>query len=491
MAGVALVRGVLLVQKTAYYGAPRLPGVDGLPGRGRGGLLTAWAFRRHGPLVTLLSACWHSVCFGCSKGLGLVAGAGIMGKQKMDKQKLVVIGNGMAGMRTVEEVLKLTPEKYDITVIGREPFGNYNRIMLSPVLSGEKSFDDILLHTPDWYIKNRITLLAGHTAVDVDRRRRQITTDKGFTLGYDRLVLATGSVPFIVPVPGHEHPDVISFRDIQDVERMLVESGSYKRIAVIGGGLLGLEAANGLNKRGMHVTVIHDMQHLMNRQLDSEASSLLRGALEKRGMHFLTGLATASIVANADTGKLEKIVFKDGQELATDLVVMAVGIRPNVHLARKIGMQVDKAILVNDTMQTYDPCIYAVGECVQHRGALFGLVAPLYEQARVCANHLAEMGIGRYINRATATTLKVSGVDLFSAGDFTDPEAEVLVFRDPASGVYKKLLVKNDRVIGSVLYGDTNDGAWYFDLIREQRNVALYRESLLFGRVDDGQALAA
>lgn len=414
-----------------------------------------------------------------------------VGASKMSKLKLVVIGNGMAGMRTVEELLQLAPEKYDVTVIGREPFGNYNRIMLSPVLSGEKSFDDILINTPEWYIKNRITLLAGHTAVDVNRRKKLITTDKGFTLGYDRLVLATGSVPFIIPVPGHEHPDVISFRDIGDVERMVneAEAGHKKRVAVIGGGLLGLEAANGLLKRGMDVTVVNDAAHLLNRQLDVEASTLLQDALASRGMKFRVASLTAQIVAGEQG--IEKILFKDGSELETDLVVMAVGIRPNVHLARKIGLQVDKAILVNDTMQTFDPSIYAVGECVQHRGALFGLVAPLFEQAKVCANHLAEMGIGRYINRATATTLKVSGVDLFSAGNFTDPEAEVLVFRDRASGVYKKLLVKNDRVIGSVLYGDTNDGAWYFDLIREQRDVAPYREALLFGKVEHDQLIAA
>jgi nitrite reductase (NADH) large subunit len=429
---------------------------------------------------------WHMLCNAPCKSNK--AGAGAMSSQKL---KLVVVGNGMAGMRTVEELLKLAPEKYDITVIGREPWGNYNRIMLSPVLSGEKSFEDILIHSPAWYVANGIILLAGQSAVEVDRRKRIVTTDQGTVLPYDRLLISTGSVPFIIPVPGHQHPDVISFRDIEDVERMVAESGSKKKVAVIGGGLLGLEAANGLLKRGMEVTVIHDVTHLMNRQLDGEASQLLRSALEARGMRFMTGVVTAEIVADAASGRLQKIVFKDGSVLETDLVVMAVGIRPNVQLARKIGLQVDKAILVNDTMQTYDPSIYAVGECVQHRGALFGLVAPLFEQGRVCANHLAEMGISRYINRATATTLKVSGVELFSAGNFTDPEAEELVFRDQASGVYKKLLVKNDRVIGSVLYGDTNDGAWYFDLIREQRNVALYRESLLFGRVEDEPAPAA
>lgn len=402
----------------------------------------------------------------------------------MKRQKLIVVGNGMAGIRTVEELLALAPDKYEITVVSSESVAAYNRIMLSPVLSGEKSFEDIITHSLEWYAEKGITLLAGRTVTDIERAKRVVHLDDGQVLVYDRLLLATGSVPFIIPVPGHQHPDVVSFRDIQDVHRMVAATAHKKRVAVIGGGLLGLEAANGLLKQGMEVTVIHDVVHLMNRQLDGEASTMLRDALAVRGMQFRLGAATAEIVASADGAHLEKIVFKDGSELPTDMVVMAVGIRPNVGLAKKIGLQVDKAILVNDTMQTFDPCIYAVGECVQHRGALFGLVAPLFDQASVCANHLAEMGIARYVQRATATTLKVSGVNLFSAGDFTDTDAESLVLRDPATGVYKRLLVKNDRIIGSVLYGDTNDGSWYFDLIREQRNVADMRESLLFGRVE-------
>lgn len=403
------------------------------------------------------------------------------------KRKLIVIGNGMAGIRTVEELYALAPEAYDITVISSEKAGAYNRIMLSPVLAGEKKFEDIVTHPESWYAERGITLLAGFTVTDVRRKQREVTLDDGRVLNYDRLLLATGSVPFIVPVPGHQHADVVSFRDIQDVNRMVAATAHKKRAAVIGGGLLGLEAANGLLKQGMDVTVIHDMPHLLNRQLDPEASTFLRETLEVRGMKFKLGALTAQIVHSEDGSHLDKLVFKDGSELVTDMVVMAVGIRPNVNLAKKIGLQVDKAILVNDTLQTFDPCIYAVGECVQHRGALFGLVAPLFEQAKVCANHLAEMGISRFIQKATATTLKVSGVNLYSAGDFTDADAESLILRDPVGGVYKRVLIKNDRVIGSVLYGDTNDGSWYFDLIREQRNVASMRESLLFGRVEHEQ----
>ncbi|HEX4869588.1 MAG TPA: FAD-dependent oxidoreductase [Moraxellaceae bacterium] len=404
------------------------------------------------------------------------------------KRRLIVIGNGMAGIRTVEELLALAPDLYEITVVSSEPVGAYNRIMLSPVLAGEKTFEDIVTHHEGWYVERGVTLLAGRTVADIHRARREVVLEDGAVLPYDRLVLATGSNPFIVPVPGHQHPDVVSFRDIRDVNLMLDATAVKRRVAVIGGGLLGLEAANGLLKQGVEVTVIHDMPHLMNRQLDAEASECLKAELEARGMKFRLGTLTAQIVADEASGRLVKLAFKDGSELPTDLVVMAVGIRPNVGLAKKVGLQVDKAILVNDTMQTFDPCIYAVGECVQHRGALFGLVAPLFEQARVCANHLAEMGISRYVQKATATSLKVSGVNLYSAGDFTDAEAESLILRDPAGGVYKRLLIKNDRVIGSVLYGDTNDGVWYFDLIREQRNVASMRESLLFGRSEHEQA---
>ncbi len=405
------------------------------------------------------------------------------------KSRLIVIGNGMAGIRTVEELLALAPDRYEITVISSEKTGAYNRIMLSPVLAGEKKFEDIVTHHEGWYAERGITLLTGRTVTDVRRRQREVLLDDGSVLVYDRLVLATGSSPFIVPVPGHQHPDVVSFRDIRDVNLMIAATTAKRRVAVIGGGLLGLEAANGLLKQGMDVTVIHDTPCLMNRQLDAEASGFLKAELERRGMNFCLGRITAEIVANPESGALEKLVFKDGSELPTDLVVMAVGIRPNVALAKKIGLQVDKAILVNDTMQTFDPRVFAVGECVQHRGALFGLVAPLFAQAKVCANHLAEMGIARYVQQSTATSLKVSGVSLYSAGDFTDADAESLILRDPSSGVYKRLLVKNDRIIGSVLYGDTNDGSWYFDLIREQRNVADMRESLLFGRQEHEQAV--
>ena len=408
----------------------------------------------------------------------------------MTRMQLVVIGNGMAGMRTVEELLQLAPDKYDITVIGREPHGNYNRIMLSPVLAGEKAFEDIVIHPLSWYAERGITLLASHTVTAVDRVQRRVTTDQGTDVRYDRLLLATGSLPFMVPLPGHDHPDVISFRDIADVRRMLAPTSVPARVAVLGGGLLGLEAANGLVKQGMKVTVVNDAAYLLNRQLDEEASKLLRSALEANGIAFKVSAMSSHISHQSETGKLQALHFKDGSELPCDLLVMAVGVRPNVALARSMGLQVDKAILVNDTLQTFDPRVYAVGECVQHRGALFGLVAPLYDQAKVCANHLAEMGISRYIQKPTATTLKVSGVALFSAGDFNHEAADKLIYRDPARGVYKKLCVADGRLVGAVLYGDTQDGAWYFDLIREGRDVRHLRDDLLFGAGSEHVAAA-
>ena len=399
----------------------------------------------------------------------------------MNKQKLVVVGNGMAGMRTVEELLTLAPDLYDITVIGKEPHGNYNRIMLSPVLAGEKNFDEIVLHSHDWYQQQGIELVSGQVVVDINRKSKQVLTDAGLSFDYDRLLLATGSVPFIIPIANHNHACVLSFRDIRDVNTMLEVTQHKQRVAVIGGGLLGLEAANGLLKRGVDVTVIHDTPCLMNRQLDSEAAHLLQKQLEANGMKFRMGAMTKEIVA-LDDGHLSHIAFKNGEDLPTDLVIMAVGIRPNVALAKQIGLQVDKAILVNDTMQTFDPSIYAVGECVQHRGALFGLVTPLYEQAKVCATHLAEIGIGRYVQKATATTLKVSGVNLFSAGDFSGANAETIVLRDTSSSIYKRLFIKDNKLVGAVLFGDVQDGNWYFDLIKQQQDISDIRADLVFGQ---------
>jgi nitrite reductase (NADH) large subunit len=398
---------------------------------------------------------------------------------KPAKQSLVVIGNGMAGMRTVEEVLKLAPDMYDITVFGAEPHGNYNRIMLSPVLAGEKKIEDIITHTREWYAENGITLHAGDPVVEIDRRRRLVRSQSGREVWYDRLLLATGSIPFMIPVPGHKLKGVIGFRDIEDVDTMLAAADKGGRAVVIGGGLLGLEAANGLMRRGMDVTVVHVMDSLMNQQLDKPAAALLKTTLEQRGFRFLMDAHTSEIVGDTCvTG----VRFKDGNEIPADLVVMAAGVRPNITLAKAAGLHCERAIVVNDTLQTFDPRVYAVGECVQHRNATFGLVAPIWEQAKVAGAHLAQAGHRRYVQTVSPTKLKVTGVDLFSVGDFVGGEgSEDLVLRDPRRGVYKRLVLQGNRVTGAVLYGDVADGPWYFNLIQSGADVSGIRNRLLFG----------
>lgn len=395
------------------------------------------------------------------------------------KPKLVVVGNGMAGMRTVEELLKLDADMYDITVFGAEPRVNYNRIMLSPVLAGEKTLDDIILHSRAWYAENNIVLHAGDPVVAIDRARRIVRARSGLEVSYDRLLLATGSSPFIVPVPGAQLGGVVGFRDLDDVGVMLAAAQRGGSAVVIGGGLLGLEAANGLLRQGMNVTVVHLTGSLMNQQLDPAAALLLKSALERRGLRILLGAQTEAILGE---GKVEAVRFADGLEVPADLVVMAAGVRPNVALAREAGLHVERAIVVDDTLQTYDPRVYAVGECVQHRKATFGLVAPIWDQARVCAAHLAGLGHRRYVQQALAVKLKVTGIDLYSAGDFSGLEgSEDLVLRDRNAGVYKRLVLMGVRVTGAVLYGDVSDGPWYFDLIQRGTDVSGIRDRLLFG----------
>ncbi|HEY8026031.1 MAG TPA: FAD-dependent oxidoreductase [Burkholderiaceae bacterium] len=402
------------------------------------------------------------------------------------KQSLVVVGNGMAGMRTVEELQKLAPDLYDITVFGAEPHGNYNRILLSPVLAGDKSVDDIMLHTRQWYEQNNIVLHAGDPVESIDRRRRIVRSRSGVEVRYDRLLLATGSKPFIIPVPGHQLPGVIAFRDIQDVETMMAAARNHRHAVVIGGGLLGLEAANGLLRQGMDVTIVHVCDSLMERQLDKPAAVLLKKALERKGLRFMLEANTSEIVG---TERVTAVRFKDGSEIPADLVVMAVGVRPNIELAQRARLHCERAIVVDDTLQTYDPRIYAVGECVQHRMATFGLVAPIWDQARVCGAHLAGLGHRRYVQQATATKLKVTGVDLYSAGDFIGAEGtEDLVLRDPRRGIYKRLVLKDNQIVGAVLYGDVKDGPWYFELIQNQTDITSLRHHLLFGQALCAQA---
>lgn len=405
----------------------------------------------------------------------------------MKKMKLVMVGNGMAGVRTLEELLKIAPDLYDVTVFGAEPHPNYNRILLSPVLAGEQTIDEIILNPLSWYEENNVRLHLGKKVVDVDRRRRIVKAADGTEEEYDRLLIATGSNPFILPVPGKELEGVIAYRDIADTNTMIEAAKTYKHAVVIGGGLLGLEAANGLMLRGMNVTVVHIMPWLMERQLDDTAGKLLQQSLENRGLKFMIGAQTQALIGDKN-GRVMAVQFKDGSEIPADLVVMAAGIRPNTELAEKIGLHCNRGIVVSDTMQTVtDPRIYSVGECAAHRGIAYGLVAPLFEQGKVCATHLAEFGIGRYTGSQTSTKLKVTGIDLFSAGNFTGgADCEEIVMSDPYGGVYKKLVIKDDKLVGACLYGDTVDGSWYFKLLREGRTIHDIRDKLMFGESNIG-----
>ena len=418
----------------------------------------------------------------------------------MNKMKLVMVGNGMAGVRTLEELLKLAPDLFDITVFGSEIHPNYNRILLSPVLAGEQTLDEIILNPLTWYQDNGITLHTGCTVTQVDRVKREVHAQNldgtQVVKPYDRLLLATGSNPFMLPIPGKDLKGVLAYRDIADTQAMIDAAKQYKEAVVIGGGLLGLEAANGLMKRGMQVTVVHGAEWLMERQLDKVAGGLLQESLEERGMKFLMRAQTQELKADAD-GRVSAVCFKDGTHVNAQLVVMAVGIRPNTALAESMRLHCDRGIVVSDTLQTVtDPRIYAVGECASHRGIAYGLVAPLFEQGKVLATHLAQMGIGRYTGSLTSTKLKVTGIDLFSAGDFMGnngaatpglaDDTEEIILSDPHDGVYKKLVIRNDQLVGACLFGDTVDGSWYFKLLREGRNVADIRDKLMFGESNIG-----
>jgi NAD(P)H-dependent nitrite reductase small subunit len=398
------------------------------------------------------------------------------------RRQLVVVGNGMAAMRTVEELLKDAPDVYDITVFGAEPRGNYNRILLSPLLAGEQERAALELHPLAWYAAQGITLFAGDTVVAIDRRRRTVTSAAGRIVTYDRLLLATGSDPITLAVPGAELPGITAFRSLDDVDTMLDAARNARHAVVIGGGLLGLEAANGLLRQGMDVTVVHLRSRVMDRQLDEEGAGMLRQSLEDRGLKFHLMAQTAAFEGGQ---RVEAVRLSDGTRLPAELVVIAAGIRPRTQLARAAGLRCDRGILVDDTLQTFDPAIYAVGECVQHRGMTYGLVAPLWEQARVCATHLAERGVSRYRGSQPVAQLKVTGIDLFSAGDLASAAgAESLRYADRRGGIYRRLLVRNDRLQAAVLYGDTRNAGWYAQLIENQQDIATFRDQLLLGSAD-------
>jgi nitrite reductase (NADH) large subunit len=397
----------------------------------------------------------------------------------MSKPKLIVIGNGMAGVKTLEHLLNIAPNFYDITVFGTEPHPNYNRILLSPVLAGEMTLNDIVINDRAWYASHGVTLHLGKTIIRIDRKRRIVIADDGTEAPYDRLLLATGSSAVKLPIPGNDLKNVVTYRDIGDTQSMIDISLTAKRAVVIGGGLLGLEAANGLALRGMEVTVVHVMPWLMERQLDQHAANTLQRALEARGVMFRLEASTTEIIGI--DGKVSAITFKSGDPIETDLVVMAVGIRPNVWLAESCGLHINRGIVVDDTLQTYDPRIYAVGECVAHRGVSYGLVAPLYDMACVCATHLAEVGSHYYLGTVPSTRLKVTGVDVFSAGNFMGTKtSEAIVLKDPRNGIYRKLVIENNLLIGSVLIGDTSAATQYVDMIATKKNIAAMRNELMF-----------
>jgi len=395
------------------------------------------------------------------------------------KQKLVVIGNGMAPGRALEKLFEAAPGAYDVTIFNAEPRVNYDRIMLSPLLSGEKSFEQIVIHGDGWYVKHNVTLYKGSTITAIDRAAKTVTSARGLTVPYDKLLIATGSQPIIIPVPGHRLAGVLSYRDLDDVQAMLLAAQSRGGAVVIGGGLLGLEAAVGLKERGMDVTILHLAPTLMERQLDQPAGHLLQRAIEARGIRVITKANTKAILGEK---KVEAVVLEDGTRIAADLVVMAVGIKPNAQLAKDAGIEAGRGIKVDAHMHTSDPDVFAVGECAEVEGQVFGLVAPLYEMAGVIAAQLAGDASARFNPSATATRLKVTGIDLFSAGDFADgADREEIVLRDASRGVYKRLNIKDNRVIGAVMYGDTSDGAWFFGHMKQGTDVSDMRETLIFG----------
>jgi len=397
------------------------------------------------------------------------------------KQRLVLVGNGMAGMRVIDEILARDRERFEIEVIGAEPRPNYNRILLSAVLAGEKEIDDIVVHSREWYARNDIRLAAGETVVTLDASAKTVTTAAGRTVGYDRLVLATGSRPLVPPVAGLDLPGVCAFRNIADLELMRDASRNGGRAVVVGGGLLGLEAAFGLMKRGMAVTVLHLMQTMMERQLDEAAGLLLQRDLEASGVTVLTKAHSEAILGDT---RVEAVQLADGRELPADLVVFAVGVRPNIDLARAGKLDVNRGIIVDDFMATSEADIFAVGECVEHRGQTFGLVGPLWKQARICAAVLCGERTEPYVAPPPHTSLKVTGVDVFSAGVLAarDDADEEITLRDAGSGQYKKLVVHDGRLVGAILYGEIADGPWFVELIESKRDITPLRDGLIFGR---------
>ena len=395
-------------------------------------------------------------------------------------EPLIVIGNGMAAARLVDELARRALGRYAVAVIGEEPRLAYNRVLLSALLADEVGFDDIELRPARWWRDRGVTLRYGVRATAVDAAARNVTLAGGTRLSFSKLVFATGSQPIKPDIPGMDLPGVLTFRDVDDVNAIAAAKAAGTRVVVIGGGLLGLEAAYGLAKAGARVTLLHLMDRLMERQLDQRAALMLQRAVEARGIAVRLQAQTTRIAGN---GKVEGVELHDGTTIAADAVVVAVGIRANAALARTAGIEVGRGIVVDDHLETNAAGVHAIGECAEHRGCCYGLVEPAYEQAQLLARRLAGERAS-YPGSVLATNLKVSGVNVFSAGDFlgTSAEAEEIVLSDPAAGVYKKLVIADGRLVGAVLFGDTADGLWYLDLIRTGSPVARLRDDLVFGR---------
>lgn len=398
-------------------------------------------------------------------------------------QKLVVVGAGMASGRALEHLFEEAPGAYEVTLFGAEPRGNYNRLMLSPVLAGESTYEQIITHDAAWYARHGVTTRFGEHVTAIDRHRKVVISRSGET-PYDKLVIATGSAPFVLPLAGKDLPGVVAFRDLDDVNAMLAAAARPDaRAVVVGGGLLGLEAAAALRSRGMPVMVLHAAEHLMNRQVDAAAGRLLQQALEARGIVVHCKAQTSAILGN---DRVEAVMLDDETIHPADIVIMAVGIRPETRLATDAGIHVERGIVVDDQMRTSDPNVLALGECVEHDAICYGLVAPLYDMAKVLARTLAGKAAA-FRPVPTATRLKVTGIAVYSAGDFaTGPGREEIVLQDGDAGIYKRLILRDDRIVGTVLYGETADGPWFFDLLQRDADITEIRDTLIFGQAYEG-----
>ncbi len=393
------------------------------------------------------------------------------------RERLVVVGGGMAACRLVEELVGLAPDRYDIALVGKEPHPPYNRVLLSSLLAGDAAAGDLALRPLSWYAEHGVEVMCGHTAVAIDAAACRVELGDGQRLAYDRLVLATGSNAIRLPIPGARLPGVAAFRDLADAD-LLRGAATRGNAVVIGGGLLGIEAACGLARRGPAVTLVHLMPRLMERQLDAPAAAVLNSALARQGIAVMLEAETAAIEGE---GRAERVILKDGRAFPADLVVMTAGVRPETALARAAGLAVGRGILVDDGLGTSCTTIFAIGECAEHRGTCYGLVEPVHEQARVLALRLAGQE-ARYEGSLPATSLKVSGIPLFSIGDFEGSGADTLVLEDGEAGVYRKLVLREDRLCGAVLIGDTSDALWYRELVRRRAPLGAMRPLVAFGR---------